>query len=329
MFRSPSIVIELAMPRAFERMTEPSARSRGRSVAAGFTLVEMIAVMAVTGIIAAAVAVFLRMPLQSYQDAQRRASITDAADTAFMLIKRELQTALPNSVRVRTDGAVFSLEFLQIRTAGRYRAEDPAVAVATSANTCPDASGDGLAGENVLEFGVADTCFATLGALPNLAAIAPSNDFVVVYNLGPGYSEANAYASANATGGNKSLVTASAAGNGNENVIRFQSHTFTLASPGRRFHVIAGAVSYVCDPAAGTLRRVSGYPISAGQPAPVAGNGALLAQGVTACTLAYDQNAINVVNQRMGVVSIWLGFTEPAGGAALNLFQQVQVSNVP
>lgn len=305
-------------------MTTANARTQNGSWAqAGFTLVEMIAVISITGIIAAAVAVFLRVPLQSYQDAQRRASITDAADTAFTLIKRDLQTALPNSVRVRTDGAVFSLEFLQIRTGGRYRAEDPAVAVATSANTCPDASSDGLADENVLEFGVADTCFATLGALPNLGTIAPNNDFVVVYNLGPGYSGANAYASDNATGGNKSLITATAAGNGNENVIRFQPNTFTLASPGRRFHVIAGPVSYVCDPGAGTLRRVSVYPISAAQPAPVPGNGALLAQSIAACTVAYDLG-----NQRMGVVSIWLSFADP-NSTALNLFQQVQVSNVP
>jgi hypothetical protein len=35
------------------------------------------------------------------------------------------------------------------------------------------------------------------------------------------------------------------------------------------------------------------------------------------------------VNQRNGVVSIWLRFADPAVGATVNLFQQVQVSNVP
>ena len=95
---------------------------------AGYTLVEMVVVIAITGIIAAAVAVFLRLPLQSYQDAQRRAAITDAADTAFTLIKRDLQTALPNSVRVTNAGAVFYLEFLQVRSGGRYRADSPSAA---------------------------------------------------------------------------------------------------------------------------------------------------------------------------------------------------------
>src|SRR5688500_16243235 len=119
----------------------------------GYTLVEMIAVIAIMGIIAAVVAVFMRVPLQSYQDAQRRASINDAADSAFMLLKRDLQTALPNSVRVRDVGGVFYLEFLQTRAGGRYRADAPTTLVPTGANTCPDTNGDGFADENVFQFG--------------------------------------------------------------------------------------------------------------------------------------------------------------------------------
>src|SRR5258706_8658225 len=154
----------------------------------GFTLVEMVAVIAITAIIAAVVAVFIRLPVQEYQDAQRRADMTDAADTAFTRIKRDLQTALPNSVRVATMGSVYYLEFLQVRTGGRYRSNAPTPAVASSANTCPDTNGDTFADENVLQFGVADTCFTSLGALPNLATIVPNSDSVVIYNLGPGFS---------------------------------------------------------------------------------------------------------------------------------------------
>ncbi len=299
----------------------------------GFTLVEMIVVISIIGIIAAAVAVFLRLPLQMYQDAQRRASITDAADTAFTLLKRDLQTALPNSVRVTSAGQVFYLEFLQTRTGGRYRADSPTPEAPTGANTCPDTlplggNGNSLADENVLQFGVADTCFTTLGTLPGRATIAANGDFIVVYNLGLGFTSADAYAGGNATGGNKSLITAAAEGSGGENVIRFQSNAFNLESPGRRFHVVSGPVSYVCDPAAGTLTRYSGYAISATQPTPPAGAPvllALLAQNITACTMTYDQN---VINQRVGVVAIWLRIADP-NATAVNLFQQVQLSNVP
>jgi MSHA biogenesis protein MshO len=285
----------------------------------------MISVIAIMAIIGAAVAVFLRYPLQSYQDAQRRAAITDAADTAFLRLRRDLQTALPNSVRVTNNGVVFYLEFLPMRTAGRYRAESPSPTVpATDApdNTCDDVAppagkADGLADENVLQFGVPDDCFTTLGNLPDRGTIT-SSDFVVVYNLGPGFTNADAYA-----GGNSSQIASVAPGaGGKENVVRFNTHTFNLESPGRRFQIIAGPVSYVCDPGAGILSRVSGYPISLDQPKPA--GGIPLAQGITACTMTYD-----VVNQRNSIVSIWLRFADPGSGTAVNLFQQVQLNNVP
>lgn len=290
----------------------------------GFTLVEMVAVIAITAIIAAAVAVFIRLPVQEYQDAQRRADITDAADTAFTRIKRDLQTALPNSVRVATTGSVYYLEFLQARTGGRYRSSAPTPAVTSSANTCPDTNGDTFADENVLQFGVADTCFTTLGALPSLATIVPNSDSVVIYNLGPGFTSADAY-DGSATN-NRSLITGVAAGAGGENLIQFAAHTFTLDSPGRRFHVISGPISYVCDPVAGTLTSISGYAISAVQQKPPAGTSVLLATRITGCTITYDQNAIN---QRVGVVSIALGFSDVTSATAVNLFEQIQVSNVP
>ena len=53
---------------------------------------------------------------------------------------------------------------------------------------------------------------------------------------------------------------------------------------------------------------------------------ALLAKRITACTITYDQN---VINQRVGVVSIRLGFSDAVSATAANLFQQIQVSNVP
>ena len=291
----------------------------------GFTLVEIIAVMSITAVIAAGVAVFLRMPLQAYQDAQRRASISDAADTVFTQLRRDLQTALPNSVRVTSVGGVFHLEFLQVRTAGRYRSDAASPPAPSGANSCPDANADGFADENVLRTGIADTCFTTIGPILDLAAITAA-DYIAVYNLGVGFPNADAYASGAASGGNKSLVTAVAAGAGGENVIRFQANTFTLDSPARRFYVVSGPVSYTCDPTAGTLARTWNYPITAAQPTPPAGTSSLLAHRLTACSMTYDQN---VVNQRNGIVSLRFTIADPAGGAATSLFQQVQVSNEP
>ena len=129
-------------------------------------------------------------------------------------------------------------------------------------------------------------------------------------------------------GGNRSQISSVAAGVGGENVITFNSKTFALESPGRRFQIVSGPVSFVCDPGAGTLTRISGYAIAAAQATPPAGASVRLAQGIGAggCMIIYTQN---VINQRVGVVSIQLTFADATSATNVNLYQEIQVSNVP
>lgn len=281
----------------------------------GFTLIELVVVIAVTGVIAAVVAVFLRGPVLGYVDTARRAELTDAADTALRRIGRDLRLALPNSVRVATDGTTTYLEFLLVRTGGRYRLESGSIA-----NPCPG----GLA-DDVLSFSAADTCFKTIGNIPNLPQVT-ANDFVVVFNLPPGTPNADAYAA----GGNKSQISAplpvAFAG---EDRITIASNAFTFESPGRRFFIIEGPVTYACRPAAGTtLTRHAGYAIAvalAPPPAPPPGGaGALLANDVTACAITYDAN---VVAQGAGLVTLRL--TLSRDGETVTLYHAVHISNVP
>ena len=63
----------------------------------------------------------------------------------------------------------------------------------------------------------------------------------------------------------------------------------------------------MCDPGAGTLGRISGHAITTAQQKPLAGATALLGQNINNCPITYDQN---VINQRVGVVSIRLGFSD-------------------
>src|SRR3989442_15422016 len=241
-----------------------SARSR----AGGVTLIEMVIVIAITAIIAAAVSVFISRPVEGYADAARRAEMSDIADTALRRMTRDVRTALPNSIRITTVGSAYYLEYLETRTGRRYPSGVPAPATATGPNTCPDlAPLDGTADENVLQFGAADTCFTSLGDVLGLGQIVPNSDFVVVYNLGPGSLNADAYPSGAVTGGQKSRITAVASVAG-ENVFSIESRTFTYASPGKRFHVVSGPVTYQCipSPTGGQLRRYWGYAISASPP---------------------------------------------------------------
>ena len=66
----------------------------------GFTLVEMIVVITVIGIVAAGAALFIRNPTQAYFDLETRAGLTDLADGTMRKMARDVQLALPNSVRV-------------------------------------------------------------------------------------------------------------------------------------------------------------------------------------------------------------------------------------
>jgi len=295
----------------------------------GFTLIELITAMVLTGILAAAAAVFLRVPIAGYFDLARRAALTDIADLAVRRFSRDVQTALPNSVRVAGacgGGGTCFLEYLEVRTGGRYREEPSGGGMLCPANAVPGYN-------DALTTGVADTCLRSLGPIPDLLTIATgaaAGDFLVIYNLGPGFADANAYAGGGVTGGNKSRITAAAAGAGNEDRIDFQNLAFPLASPDRRFHVVSGPVTYICDPVAQTLTRQWGYAITAAQATPPAGgNAALLAAGVTNCDFTYAPNA---VAQRNGIVSIRLELSQadPVGTTErVTLFSQVHVSNVP
>src|SRR4051812_27634335 len=103
-----------------------TSRSHSRQTARGFTLLEAVLVITLIGIVAAMVGVFIKAPIDAYVGQGRRAELTDTADTALRRISREVQRALPNSVRLDATGTV--LEFLPVSAAGRYRA-------------APDASG--------------------------------------------------------------------------------------------------------------------------------------------------------------------------------------------
>ena len=88
----------------------------------GFTLIEMIVVIVITGIIGGMVAIFIRAPVQGYVHSANRAEMGDIADTALRRLARDIRTAVPNSVRVANCGGTPTcVEFLPTKAGGRYR----------------------------------------------------------------------------------------------------------------------------------------------------------------------------------------------------------------
>ena len=278
-----------------------------RPGARGVTLIEMVIVIAITAIIAGAVAVFISRPVEGYADAARRAEMTDIADTALRRITRDLRTALSNSIRITcvpsgcAAGSVYYLEYLQSSGGGRYRTEY-----------------DNGGGGNILDFTIFDSDgFDVVGPMPTLAA----GDSIVIFNLAASGTIANAYVGDNRAAVNVGASTATT-------IALTAAKQFPFPSPGKRFQVVQSSVTYACNPATGELRRYWGYGIVDPQPTPPAGgSNALLATDIApinGCSFTYVASG---AAQRMGVVMLSLKIQQ--GLELIQLFQQVHVTNVP
>jgi MSHA biogenesis protein MshO len=264
----------------------------------GVTLVEMIVVIAISAILAGAVAVFIKRPFEAYIDAERRAELSDIADTALRRMTRDVRGALPNSIRITEFPAasgILYLEYLQTSGGGRYRAEL-----------------DNGGGGNILDFTATDLSFDVIGTMPTFAG----GESIVIYNVASSGSTANAY-----TGDNRAGYSSNAA-----NVISLTSaKQFPFASPGKRFHVVQYAVTYACNPTTGELRRYWNYGFVDPQPTPPAtANNALLATDIAGCSFSYDATGAGL---RTGVLMLTLRVAR--NGESVRLFQQVHVNNVP
>ena len=265
--------------------------------ARGFTLIEALMVIVITGIVAAMVAVFIRQPVDAYFDAGRRAALTDTADTALRRMARDIHKALPNSIRPSPDAQC--IEFIPTRTGGRYRADK-------------NISGNG----DTLDFDTADTHFDMFGLNSDLPAdqqIQP-NDLIAVYNLG--VTGANAY-----NGDNTSAVSAVGAGSlAYETRITIAGKRFPLESASNRFYVIPAdekVVSFVCS--GGKLYRNSNYAYATS--CPTAG-GVVLAQDVISCTFVYSGS-----DPRNALVQMTLKLSN--NGETVALYHEAHVNNTP
>jgi MSHA biogenesis protein MshO len=267
----------------------------------GFTLMEMIIVIVITGIIGAIVAVFIKAPVQGYMDSARRAELSDIADTALRRMARDIRIAVPNSVRFSNCTAP-CVEFIPTKDGGRYRADTP---------------GD------ILNFGAADASFDIVGSAVTFAA----DDLIVV---GSTQSDGSLPYSTAAAGVLRAYAGAAGAQT-NVAVTNVSGFPATAALDSQRFDVVDGtqkAVTYACTGTLGTLDasgngqgqlvRYSNYGFNV---AP-GGTVAVLADRVSACSMEYD-----LPNQRFGLVGISLTLT--SGNESITLYNEIHVNNAP
>ncbi|MCW8906212.1 MAG: prepilin-type N-terminal cleavage/methylation domain-containing protein [Sedimenticola sp.] len=293
-----------------------------RSRQHGFTLIELVVVIVISGILAVTASQLVRQPVEMYQKQSARARLVDRADSALVRISRELRDALPNSVRVGCGGRC--LEFLHTFTGGRYREaplDDP---LRLSFNPA-----DG------------DSQFEVLGLLIDAARVqvgsAPGDcrdlnaSCLVIYNTGQlGGNAYNMDNAATVTG----LTTTPQLTIGFDNS-NFSSGlaAFPASSPDQRFYLVDTPVSYLCDLASGTLKRYQGYSIRSLHSA-VDSDAELLAQSnpaesallldqLTACSFDFSPGTAT----RNGLATLRISVQEQ--NESITLLQQAHLGNMP
>ncbi|MFA7269403.1 MAG: prepilin-type N-terminal cleavage/methylation domain-containing protein [Sterolibacterium sp.] len=289
---------------------------------AGFTLLEAVMVIVITGILAGIVAVFITKPVQGYVDSVRRAELTDAADVVVRRMAREVHLAVPNSLRVGDSsgnsgscdsqpGVTCYIEFILTSGGGRYR----------------DATTDGSsAGGNSLSFtSTSIKTFDVLGMMPSNPAIA-AGDYIVIYNLGPGNAPADAYVNADpCVNCNRAKVSTVDSAN---QVVTLVSNPFGawmagMHPPYNSFQVVPGgvkAVTYACPTvSSGDLTRYWNYGFNASLATVPSGTSALLATHVTCTGVSFFA----------GLLSITITLTDPNSNESVTLFREIHVDNTP
>ncbi|MDD4911378.1 MAG: prepilin-type N-terminal cleavage/methylation domain-containing protein [Sideroxydans sp.] len=272
----------------------------------GFTLIEMIVVIVITGIIAGMVAIFIKAPVQGYIDSSRRAELTDIADTAMRRMSRDIRISVPNSVRPQGTG-MKAIEFLPTKDGGRYRAAvDPAIV-----------------GSDALVFDGVDKTFEVIGG-----ASAVVGDRIIM-----GSTDATAGLAYGAHLRGVSGVVG--VGNVATSITLSSGLPVEAQLVSQRFDVIEGAVMFACEAAGGgacgnvggngscELVRYAKYGVNAIYTyPPIGGQRAVLADKVSDCSINYE-----LANQRFGLVMVNLEIT--SGGESVRLINEIHVSNAP
>lgn len=191
----------------------------------GFTIVELIIVIVISGILAVGSVQFIGQATQGYSDAADRQQLATIGWIASEKISRELRNALPNSIRVSASNSC--IEFVPVTGGSHYR-------------TLPDA-----------------TTPRTITAIASGFAAVPSNTRIAVYptDVGAVYGQASPGPISN------SIIASLNSASGIDTITLAADFEFLTASPERRFYFTQDPITYCVT--GSRLDRYSGYGYSA------------------------------------------------------------------
>jgi MSHA biogenesis protein MshO len=261
-------------------------------------MVELVVSMVIATILAGFVGLTMTTPIQAYLAQARRAELSDSAETAMRTIARDVRGALPESLRQGVVNGFQALEMIEVSAVAGYRSW---------------ATGDAL------DIDQPDSGFDAAGAQLNGR---PLNRLVV----GPSRADPNRDPYLNTA-----VITPAG-----QPVITFNptSQRFTLPSPhtfpapgptSQRAYAVVNTIRYVCDTAAGVLRRYENLAIQQAMN-PVAG-GIIVARDITACTFRPQNSSA----EHGGIAIVEITVSRATGGntESLRLLRQLRVENRP
>lgn len=277
--------------------------------ARGFTLVELVMVIAITGILAGTITVFFKTAIDSYFDTRRRADLTDIADTALRRMTQDIRSAVPNSVRSVSQTC---FQLVPTIAGGRYR-----MASDTANDTPPLPCTPSATCSAPLDVTQATTVFDVLSPM---TAVPATNDWVVIDNQ----NADDVYAGTNRAQIGAAPTTPRSSDGLHR--IAIASTQFPSGYDGGRFVVVRNAeptVFYSCVNNV-LYRTVAAFNAVQADTCALT-SGAVVATDVAGCAFVYDPN--QGATQQSGFV--WMRLELSRSGESVALAHGVHVDNVP
>lgn len=236
----------------------------------GFTLVELVMVIAIAGLVAVLISTVMSNPLQSFVDQSRRAELVDKASMALNHMARDIRLAVPNSLTVTGT----TLNMLPIAAAGRYRANQPG------------GSGPRLDPPQCTQLGPG----CSIDILSPITANATPH-WLIIYNTAA--SELGSVTSPSVISPKSFTWTTSALS------ANLQNFRFKYASPQHRFYLASEVLQYRCE--GGELWRWVSQSLDGSNPSK-----AKVVDAVSGCSFSYDPGT----SSRSGLVTLRLTLTQ-------------------